>query len=65
MLLYDFDQNDIQKVGDLPFSMKSDNQSYMEQEGTALSLVDTKDRGLCLVRYTVSSNKFDIVAERL
>ena len=65
MLVLDVETLKVNKIADLPFPFRTDNQSYAESKGVILSLVATKDRGLCLVRFTVSTNQLEIVAERL
>ena len=65
MLVLEVETMKVSKIADLPFPLRTDNQSYAESKGVTLSLVDTKDRGLCLVRFKVSTNQLEIVAERL
>ena len=65
VLVFEVETANIRKIADLPFPIKCENQSYAEREGVALSLVDTKDKGECLVRFTVETNKLELVAERL
>ena len=68
VVLFNVDSKTITEIAEVPFlfiSNSANNQTYVERDGVALSLVDIKGFETCLVRFSCHTMRFDIIYKNL
>ena len=53
----------MKKIAHAPFAFHCLGQAYAMRDGLVYSLVNNREKGVCLVRFEVTSKSFDVIAE--